>query len=265
MNFRRAGNRTGGEKDAIHYAQMSMAFARESQRKGNLLLQVGNNVNPIFMNFKFFKGLLTENRSYDYTAGHIELVQRETARMRQAYPETVFPTFFDGPVGNWDCPSTTVSHLVAPKGEGVGSIEEQFFIHLPTDFKEFYHLHNEALILTRNPVLIMTPEQLISVSDELREAHEVPKDLPRHIIRFGWLGTDSYFLLRYCEEASDWKVMISSYSHATDAELQDRTAWGTPSDKSFTDWLHRMIETDGAPLHPAHADEEDDFFVKRVA
>ena len=147
----------------------------------------------------------------------------------------------------------------------MSEIEQQFDIRLPADIKEFYGLHNEALILTRNPVLILNPEQIIAVSNELREAHEVPKELPHHIIRFGWLGTDSYFLLRYCAEVGDWEVMISSYSHATDAELQDRTAWGTPCDKSFTDWLRRMIETDGAPLHPAHPDENEDFFIKRIA
>ena len=144
-------------------------------------------------------------------------------------------------------------------------LEERFQIKLPDDFREFYVQHNEALILGRNSVLIMSPEQMIAVSDELRDAHEVPKELPHHIIRFGWLGTDSYFLLRFCVEVNDWEVLISSHSHATDAELQDRTAWGTPCDKSYADWLRRMIETDGAPLHPDHADEEEDFFVKRVA
>lgn len=217
------------------------------------------------MRFHFLEQRLIETRSYDYTAGHIEFIQRETGRMCQAYPGAFFPTFSDGPVGNWNCSSTTVSHVAAPPEEGIRSIEERFNIRLPADFNEFYRVHNEALIMTRNPVLIMNPEQIIAVSNELREAHEVRKDLPRHIIRFGWLGTDSHFLLRYCKEANDWEVMISSYSHATDAELQDRTAWGTPCDKSFTAWLRRMIETDGAPLHPDHADEEEDFFVKRIA
>lgn len=217
------------------------------------------------MSFSFFQCLLTEQRSYDYTGGHIEFIRRETDRMYQTYVGAVFPTICDGPVGNWNCPSTTVSHVAAAPGAGLSVLEERFHIKLPADFKEFYRLYNEALILTRNPVLIMNPEQIIAVSDELREAQEVPKELPRHIIRFGWLGTDSYFLLRYCAEANDWEVMISSYSHATDSELQDRTAWGTPCDKTFTDWLRRMIKTDGAPLHPDHADEEDDFFVKRIA
>ena len=185
--------------------------------------------------------------------------------MRQAYPEAVFPTFCDGPVGNWNCPSTSVSHVSAPPGTGVKEIEQRFNIRLPADFNEFYQIHHEALILTRNPVLIMSPAQIIHVSDDLRDAHEVPKDLPRHVIRFGWLGTDTYFLLRFEEATGQWGVMISSYSHATDTELQDRTAWGTPCDKSFTEWLRRMIETDGAPLHPGHADDEDDFYVKRVA
>ena len=217
------------------------------------------------MNFEFFHSSVNERRSYLYSSIHIELLQRTLKQFNELYPEARIETPKPGPLSTDGYPSIEVSHIVAPPRDGLNAVEHKFGIRLPDDFKEFYRVHNEALILTRNPVLIMNPEQIISVSDELREAHEVPKDLPRHIIRFGWLGTDSYFLLRYCEEASDWKVMISSYSHATDAELQDRTAWGTPSDKSFTDWLHRMIETDGAPLHPAHADEEDDFFVKRVA
>lgn len=217
------------------------------------------------MSFAFFHRLLSERRSYDYTAGDLEFIQREAERMRQAYPGAPFPTFCDGPVGNWDCPSTTVSHVVAPAGVALSDLEQRFNIRLPADLNEFYRLHNEALILTRNPVLIMNPAQMIYVSDDLREAQEVPKDLPRHIIRFGWLGTDDYFLLRYCAEAGDWEVMISSYSYATDTELQDRSAFGTPCDKSFADWLRRMIDTDGAPLHPAHKDDEDDFFVKRIA
>lgn len=219
----------------------------------------------IDMSFAFFHHLLTEWRSYDYTAWHIEFIQRETQRMSQAYRNVVFPTLCDGPVGNWNCPSATVSHIAAPAGAGLSVLEDRFHIKLPGDFHEFYDQHNEALILGRNPVLIMSPEQMIAVSDELREAHEVAKELPRHVIRFGWLGTDSYFLLRFCAEVNDWEVLISSYSHATDAELQDRSAWGSPCDKSFTHWLRRMIETDGAPLHPAHADEADDFFVKRIA
>lgn len=217
------------------------------------------------MTFSFFQTLLTEQRSYDYTAGHISFIERETRRMRQAYPDAIFPTICDGPVGNWDCPSTTVFHVAAPPAEGLALLEQRFNITLPQDLCEFYRTYNEALILTRNPVLIMSPAQIIYVSDDLREAHEVPKDLPRHVIRFGWLGTDSYFLLRYCAEADDWEVVISSYSYATDTQLQDRSAWETRCDKSFSDWLRRMIATDGVPLHPDFPNEEDDYFVKRIA
>ena len=93
------------------------------------------------MNLDFSDHQPTTNQSYDYTGGHIEFIHRETERMRQTYPGAVFPTICDGPVGSWNCPSTTVPHLLAPKGEGVDSIEEQFHIHLPADFKEFYRLH----------------------------------------------------------------------------------------------------------------------------
>lgn len=217
------------------------------------------------MSFDFFYQVLAEGRSYDYTAWHREFIQRELERFRRSYPERKFSMPSDGPVGFWNCPSTTVSHIAAPSGADLTRLESSFDIKLPTDFKEFYSLHHEALVLGRNPVLIMNLEQIIEVSHELREAHEVPQKLPRHILRFGWLGTDTYFLLRYCVKEDDWEVMISSYSHATDAELQDKSAWGTPCDKTFTDWLRRMLTTDGAPLHPDHLDDEDDFYVKRIA
>jgi hypothetical protein len=216
------------------------------------------------MAFDFFYSALSQRRSYDYSALDREFIERETSRMRLAYPNAEFVLPSDGPFGNWGCPSTTVSHLAAPPSDGITEIEREFDINLPADFNAFYRLHNEAFILGRNPVLIMSPAQIIYVSDDLRDAHDIPDDLPRHVIRFGWLGTDSYFLLRFNASNNDWEVMLSSYSHATDAELQDRTAWGTPCDKTFTDWLRRMMETDGAPLHPAH-EGDFDFSNKRVA
>jgi len=217
------------------------------------------------MTFQFFNHSINERRSYLYSSIHIELIQRTLKQFGNSYPEARIKPPKPGPLSPDGYPSIEVSHIVAPPGNGLEAVEGKFGICLPTDIKEFYRLHNEALILTRNPVLIMNPEQIISVSDELREAHEIPSSLPRHVIRFGWLGTDSYFLLRFDEATKQWEVMISSYSHATDAELQNRTAWGTACDKSFTDWLRRMIETDGVPLHPDHIDDEEDYFVKRIA
>lgn len=214
------------------------------------------------MNFEFLDQRLSERRSYDYNGWQLEFIHRELARMSLDYPNKVFVQPSDGPIGNWKCPSTSVSHLAAPAGNGIKDVEEEFNIELPADFRAFYQLYNEAFILGRNPVLIMSPAQIVSISDELRDAHDIPEDLPRHVIRFGWLGNDSYFLLRYHTKNNNWEVVLSSYSHDTDAELQERTDWGTPWGKTFTDWLRRMIETDGAPLY---SDDKDDFSAKRIA
>ena len=216
------------------------------------------------MNFNFISNILLEKRCYDYNAWRIEFIVNELERIDKNQPnlDILFPekNKFDEIKSD----SFIVSHVFVPSVSGVKIVEETFGIELPSDFIEFYKQFNEAVILGLNPIVVLSPEEIIKVSNELREAQGVHKDLPRHVIRFAWIGTDQYFLLRFCPDAKNWDVMFSSYSLASDTELQNKTAWTKPCDKSFGDWLRRIIETDGAPLDPLDPDEGD-FLTKRIS
>ena len=209
--------------------------------------------------FEFFKNALSERRNYDLSAGHVEWLNFEINRLRAIYPEVKLPEIEHGPIGNWGSPSLTVSHFFVPPRSGVGKVEEEFGIKLPADFVEFYQNWNEGILITRNPVKIMNPTEIIRTVNELRTAQDIPDNLPHRIVRFGDLGNSSYFLLRYRHGIEDWEILCSSYSQDTDADLQEDNDFPRPCDKTFSEWLQRMVVTDGVPLHPLLPDEDDKF------
>ncbi len=216
------------------------------------------------MNFSLLDSLLGEKRYYDYNAGQLNFICQEIDRLRRSYHGDFVPSPSDGPLGYWNCPSAGVYHIAVKPSVKACLIEQKFGVALPGDFIEFYTHYAEALLLGRNPILIMRPEQIIEVSDELRDAHNAPSNLPRHVIRFAWLGADEYFLMRYVTNEKDWEILLSSYSQSSDEELQSGSSWGIRCDNSFSNWFQRIINTDGAPLDGNELHEEGRFPANRV-
>jgi len=59
--------------------------------------------------FSFLEETLKERRSYDYSAGHAEMIEDEMARLAAAYPKEPLPKIEKGPIGNWKQPSFSVN------------------------------------------------------------------------------------------------------------------------------------------------------------
>lgn len=208
------------------------------------------------MNYDFFHQTLKERRAYDYTDSHLEFIKREIKRMCVAYPEVEFFAPQPGPIGNWSRPSAVVSNLAAPPREGLAELQDYLDAELPEDFKAFYEQHNEAFFLGRNAILIMNPGEMIELSRNLRDAQEVSDEVPRHVLRFGSLDTESYFLIRYNSRTKVWGVFFSSYSHRTDEELLEENMDKWVIDISFSAWLRRMVATDGSPTASDYPDSD---------
>lgn len=215
--------------------------------------------------FDFLKKMLRERRSYYYSAFHFEMVSREVERLSALYPKSDFVLPEDGPVGSWGGPSLTVSHMLAPPSNGAKIIEETFSIRLPSDFLAFYSLWNEGLLLVRNPIKILAPKDILELTAEIRDAQQAPYQLPFHTIRFGELNPSFHYALRFDSIAKDWEVALCASDETRDVEFQSLEYESCATDKTFTAWLHRMLDTDGAPLDSHYPDDPDDFFNQRVA
>ena len=193
------------------------------------------------------------------------MIEDEMARLAATYPKEPLPKIEKGPMGNWNQPSMTVSHAFMPPRTSAKVIEREFEIELPADFKEFYSRWNEGLLLVRNPVKIMSPDCIVTDTLEIRDVQETPRDTPFRTIRFGELAPNFHFVLRFSPSAAAWVVDLWASSEQLYTEFQSPECDTNPTDSSFTEWLQRMIMTDGAPLHPAYPDNEDDYFNQRVA
>ena len=214
--------------------------------------------------FSFLQDVLHERRSYDYSVGHVEMIETEMARLAAAYPDEPLPKLEVGPIGHWNQPSLTVSHAFMPARSGAQIIEKAFNISLPEDFTEFYNRWNEGLLLGRNPIKIMSPDYILSETLDIRSAQSIPSSVPFHTIRFGELTSYFHFLLRFSVPVANWVVDLVASNEFRDTEIQSHGCDRAFTDLIFTEWLKRMIDTDGAPLHSAFPDNEDDYFNKRV-
>jgi hypothetical protein len=218
------------------------------------------------MNFDFLTESLEEERSYDYPASQVESLNQLLTSLaaRHSQRHLYFPR--PGPIGNWGVPSTTVKHCFCNAScadTWLAQLQRLVGATLPDDFKAFYTIWHEGILMTRNPVRILCIEEVISEMHQIRRYSRVSSETPYHFLRFGEINSQRHFGLRLRSDSETWIVDLNCWNEVNDSELLSSELEHSLTDKSFTQWLRRMILTDGAPLDPGWPDE-DDLFVKRV-
>jgi hypothetical protein len=133
--------------------------------------------------------------------------------------------------------------------DGVKPIEDRFGIRLPRELHEFYRRWNGGVLVYGTIHVLLSVEGIIEATREMREAHEVPQNLPWHILRFCDLGDSEYIGLRRKSD-EQWEAIWAG-CECTDLELLHPTdptedRWGIIA-PSFLQWLRRVHETDGWP------------------
>ncbi len=218
------------------------------------------------MIFDFFTESLPHERSYDYPPAQVESLNQWIESLAAKHPKCKVHFPKRGPTGNWDVASTTVKHCFCDSSYDnmwLPQVQKMVGTSLPEDFVAFYNIWHEGILMTRNPVRMLSIEELVLETQEIRRNSGVVDNIPFHVLRFGEINSQRHFALRLLSDEQTWVIDINSWNEVTDAELISPDWDNSFTDLSFGQWLRRMISTDGAPLDPDSPDE-DDFYVKRI-
>jgi hypothetical protein len=207
------------------------------------------------MNFDFFKDKLKEQREYlsgkDYwwfLRRHLQMPEMNgCVELIDEKPETFYNDHFKS------------THITYPsKKGGVKEVEETFAITLPDDFKSFYNEWSQALLVLREAYWIMPASGIIEATQSMRGDYDAQR--PCNLIRFARLfdSPDHFFSLRRKSPSSQWKIakVDDGEMPVADGDIGDDSADYMVTDANFTDWLKRMLETDGTPWFPGNDEEQ---------
>jgi len=133
-----------------------------------------------------------------------------------------------------------ISHMLRPfDGVGIEAVESEFGITLPSDIKTFYQKWSGGTLVYRQVFRLMSPQEIIAVSKEIREVRN-ELSLPWRLIRFCDMEDSNYFALRLNPKAShEWQVTFAEIGYLDD-DLQRRVGDDVVTDWSFADWLDRL-------------------------
>lgn len=154
------------------------------------------------------------------------------------------------------------SHVVGkiPNSDSVNPATCALVPSLPKDYLEFLGTFDWALVVLRECYWLPAIAKIVEHNREIRAGYKDMSDSDGfNIFRFArfWDETLQSFAFRKRRDGSGWEVMWLNerdYMNPDEVYLgEDYDGWVT--DRSFTDWLKRMVKTDGLPICPD--DEED--------
>jgi Leucine-rich repeat (LRR) protein len=207
------------------------------------------------MNFLFFHSALEKLRTYQGNESYWDLVSGFLKKAgvcgRSKFLER------DGETVMFQA-----THLgVKGDGRGLEKVEAALKIVLPDDIKEFYKIWSEILLVLCDPFRLMPVDEIIEAN------RWEPKYGSCNLVRFAQYDTYSeiHFALRRKFENAPWHIAI--WNEMDEVYVSDEDAHSdeldhTQSDLSFTDWLKRMIETDGVPWNVGY--KQDRAMGKRI-
>ena len=210
-----------------------------------------------FMNFDFFASKLNEVREYQSALDYLYLIGAYMKRPDAKGVVEVISQDEHVPYND----HFRASHFVrnADGSDSLEVIKETFKVDLPEDFAAFYGAWSEVLLVLREPYWIMPGASIVASNQRFRGSHD--EKFPCNLIRFARYFDESgqNFALRRKNPESAWTIsMIDDLDyHENDWEAGDDKFDYKVTDLSFTDWLHRMLETDGTPWFPGNPSEEE--------
>jgi hypothetical protein len=151
-----------------------------------------------------------------------------------------------------------VKSLVAWGSEDLGLVERAFDVKLPLWAHHFYQNVRFAVLGLRNPVRLLTPEQMVAYEVRQREA-ELSAGLPVVPVRmiiFADAGIEgNNFAFRQNTQTNQWEIAFSPLVDTREVLQSAQCEEWVQFDLDFDHWLDRMIRTDGHPLQTGRDDE----------
>ena len=209
------------------------------------------------MNFDFFAFKLNEVREYQSSLDYLYLIGAYLKRTGAKGVVEVISQDEHIPYND----HFRASHFIrnADGSNSLDAVEAAFRVALPEDFMKFYQIWLEALLVLREPYWIMPGASIVAVNQVYFGSHDGKH--PCNLIRFARCADENgqNFALRRKSPESAWTIsMIDDLDyHENDWEAGDDRFDYKVTDLSFTDWLHRMLETDGTPWFPGSLREEE--------
>jgi len=141
---------------------------------------------------------------------------------------------------------------------GHSSLGIKFGVELPLDFLKFNDLFKNYALVCRNGINLLDSDDVEDITHGLRDGEDILIESPYRIYRFAQIfGEPSHFMFRWNGDGTFRDVAFARYTDSTEVDILGNDSAIFSCDKSFSDWLERMVETDAVPLHPTLSDEAD--------
>lgn len=186
-----------------------------------------------------------------YTTPCYEWMQRSDPTKEYFKPQEL-PHLEEDDEGYRD--QTLVRSLVQWGESDAKIIEKHFDIELPDWVHGFYAEVTRAVIFLRNPIMILSPSEVVEFEVRRREAFR--KKLPIRQVGFAHAGiSGDSFAFRKSIAKEAWQIAYSTLDCTLDEEQSEEMERMTQCDHDFDDWLTRLFETDGYPLRRNRVNE----------
>jgi len=193
----------------------------------------------------------TELREYSSNSDYCSVIQEAYDRIEYWFSAQVEGRYPDGSYYR-----VVASDFWVPGLGGQSTLAQKWKIHLPVDYLEFCSYFKTYTLVGRRAITILDAKEIEEITMGLRDGEEVSPEDPYCLYRFAHVeGLPWHFMFRYSDEGVFQDIAFAAYTDADEWEILGGNSDRYFSDKSFSDWLHRMIETDCVPLRSNFEDE----------
>jgi hypothetical protein len=188
------------------------------------------------MDFNFLKQTLNEKRKYRlHRYPYYEVIEDELV----SDAVTILDNSNDNSI------DVEISNVLFDNNEPMTSEEEKFFAELPEDFCSFYKLYNGGFLFYKNFYRLLSRSEILEVEAFFMERDKEEGECK--VIRFCDMQDGIYIALRK-KINGEWGVVWADPGDSNYELCSGDNDKYCLMDKSFSEWLKRMIITDGWPM-----------------
>lgn len=207
--------------------------------------------------FERLERRLVESREYPIVPkGYFAGLERSYAHFQREDPD---PTRREA---KWSPRKKTITYLDwCIRGPGTQrQLAEAMGLDLPADFLLFCERYREYLIAGRCPVHTIAAAEIEQTTVGLREGWDVPKTNRHRLFTFARIVDEpGHFFFRWSEDKKTMDVVVmEDYGMVGEPMLLGPDGDRYITDRTFTGWLTRMLDTDCFPLTPTLGEESND-------
>ena len=193
----------------------------------------------------------TEIRLYSSDSNYFSVVHEAHERIGYWFPGHV-----EGrpPMGTYH--HVAAADFWVPGQGGQSGLADQWKIALPADYLEFCSRFKTYTLIGRHAITILDARESEEITIALREGEEVSPEDPYCLYRFAMVEASPWhFMFRFSDDGVFQDVAFAAYTDSDEWEILGENEARYFSDRSFGDWLKRMMETDCVPLRHNFVDE----------